>query len=83
MHVKGNLLIDHGTYLLGAAEAGMGLCQVLDFMVEEPLRLGRLVEVLASHSAPGPKIHALTTAGRAKSTNVVAFTRFLVEAFQS
>lgn len=82
VHVQGNLLIDHGTYLLGAAEAGLGVAQVLDFMVEESIRRGRLVEVLGNHSAPGPRIHALTTPGRAKSTNVVAFIRFLVEAFQ-
>ncbi len=80
---KGNLLIDHGTYLLGAAEAGMGLCQTLDFMVEAPLREGRLVEVLGGFSAAGPQIHALTTAGRASSANVRAFMRFLVDAFRA
>lgn len=79
----GNLLIDHGDYLLDAAETGMGICQVLDFMVDKPLREGRLVEVLAPQSAPGPRIHALTTAGRAKTTNVAAFFRFLVEAFSA
>lgn len=83
VHVHGNLLIDHGTYLLGAAEAGLGVAQVFDFMVEDSVRQGRLVEVLGSYSAPGPRIHALTTPGRAKSTNVVAFNRFLVEAFQA
>ncbi|MBM4361885.1 MAG: LysR family transcriptional regulator [Deltaproteobacteria bacterium] len=78
---RGNLLIDHGTWLLGAAESGLGICQALDFMVEEPVREGRLVEVLGSFSAPGPRIHALTTAGRASSPNVRAFMRFLVDAF--
>jgi LysR family transcriptional regulator for bpeEF and oprC len=56
---RGNLLIDHGTWLLGAAESGLGICQALDFMVEAPLREGRLVEVLTGFSAPGPRIHAL------------------------
>ncbi len=83
VRIKGNLLIDHGAYLLAAAEAGMGVCQVLDFMVEEPLRLGRLVEVLGAHSAAGPTIYGLTTPGRASATNVRAFMRFLVEAFRS
>lgn len=78
---KGNLLIDHGDWLLSAAESGLGVCQALDFMVEAPLREGKLVEVLAGFSAPGPRIHALTTAGRASSTNVRAFLRFLVDAF--
>jgi LysR family transcriptional regulator for bpeEF and oprC len=79
--VHGNLLIDHGAYLLAAAAAGMGLCQVLDFMVDEPLRDGALVEVLASHAAAGPSIHAVTTASRARSANVRAVMRFLAEAF--
>lgn len=79
----GNLLIDHGTYLLGAAEGGMGLCQVLDFMVEAALAEGRLVEVLGAFRAPGPAVHALATPGRASSPNVRALMRFLVEAFSA
>lgn len=79
--VSGNLLIDHGTYLLGAAEAGLGLCQVLDFMVEEALSAGRLVEVLGAFSTPGPAVHGLTTPGRASSPNVRALMRFLAEHF--
>lgn len=78
----GNLLIDHGTSLLEAAEAGMGVGQLLDFMVDEPIRQGRLVELLPGFSAPGPAIHALTTEGRARSSNVVAFMRFLLETFR-
>jgi DNA-binding transcriptional LysR family regulator len=78
----GNLLVDHGDALLAAAGAGMGLCQVLDFMVADALRDGRLVEVLASFAADGPRIHALATSGRASSANVRAFMRFLVDAFR-
>jgi LysR family transcriptional regulator for bpeEF and oprC len=77
----GTLLVDHGGSLLSAAEAGLGLCQVLDFMVEAPLREGRVVEVLTGFSAPGPRISAVTTAGRVRSPNVRAFIRFLVDAF--
>jgi len=78
---SGNLLIDHGSYLLGAAESGLGICQVLDFMVDAPLREGKLVEVLSGSSASGPRIHALTTSGGASSPNVRAFQRFLIDAF--
>jgi DNA-binding transcriptional LysR family regulator len=78
---RGNLLIDHGTYLMSAAESGMGLCQVLDFMVDGRLRDGTLVEVLGGFSAEGPAIHALATPSRAGSANVRAFVRFLVDAF--
>ena len=79
--VTGSLLVDHGTSLLAAADAGLGLCQVLDFMVAPALRDGRLVEVLAEAAAPGPRIQAVTTPGRARSTNVRAVLPILVEAF--
>jgi LysR family transcriptional regulator for bpeEF and oprC len=80
--VEGNLLIDHGSDLLVAAEAGMGLCQVLDFMVERALRDGTLVEVLAGAASPGPAVHALSTPGRARSASVRAFMAFLTETFR-
>jgi len=79
---RGNLLINHGSSMLTAAAAGMGLCQVLDFMVADALHDGVLVEVLEGFAAEGPSIHALTTSGRASSANVRAFMRFLVDAFR-
>jgi DNA-binding transcriptional LysR family regulator len=78
---RGSLVIDHGAELLDAAKAGMGICQVLDFMVDAGLRDGSLVEVLPGSSAGGPDVHALMTPGRASSANVRAFLRFLVDVF--
>lgn len=83
VEVTGNLRIDHGEHLLAAAEAGMGVCQVLDFMVEHLLRAGKLVEVLAEFATDGPSIHAVSTSGRARSANVRAFTSFVVDAFRA
>jgi DNA-binding transcriptional LysR family regulator len=82
VRVDGNLLIDHGAYLLEAAVSGMGVCQVLDFMVEAPLRTGALVEVLAAHATEGPGIHALATSSRARSIQVRTFMQFLAECFR-
>jgi DNA-binding transcriptional LysR family regulator len=82
VQVEGNLVIDHGSYLLAAAEAGMGICQVLDFMVDGAVRDGALVEVLSDEAAPGPSIHALATSSRARSANVRSFIRFLMDAFR-
>jgi LysR family transcriptional regulator for bpeEF and oprC len=78
--VKGNLVVDHGGSLLAAAQAGLGICQVLDFMIGDAVREGALVEVLAPLSAKGPSVHALATPGRAASANVRAFFRFLADA---
>ncbi|MCW5804010.1 MAG: substrate binding domain-containing protein, partial [Deltaproteobacteria bacterium] len=77
--VDGNLVIDHGESLVAAARAGMGICQVLDFMVGGALRDGALVEVLADFAAAGPAIHAVATPARVRSANVRAFLRFLGE----
>jgi DNA-binding transcriptional LysR family regulator len=81
--VSGPLVIDQGAYLVAAAQAGMGICQVLDFMVDTAIREGSVVEVLADAAAPGPTIHAVATPNRARSTNVRTFIRFLVETFQA
>lgn len=80
--VFGNLLIDHGEHLLDAALAGLGIGQVLDFMVGSILRDGTAVEVLTGYAAPGPPIHALTSRERAGSASVRAVLQFLTETFQ-
>lgn len=83
VHVEGNLLVDHGTHLLDAAAAGMGICQVLDFMAEPALRAGLVREVLANVAARGPSIHAVASPSRARSANVRTFMQFLVETFRA
>ena len=80
--VRGNLVIDHGRELLAAAQSGLGVCQVLDFMVDAALRDGSMVELLPSLSSEGPAVHALMTPSRAGSANVRAFLRFLIDAFR-
>lgn len=79
--VSGPLLVDQGERLLDAALAGMGIAQVLDFMVAEHVRQGRLVEVCAAHAASGPPIHALFAKERSRSPNVKAVVTFLAELF--
>jgi DNA-binding transcriptional LysR family regulator len=77
--VDGPLLVDHGERLVDGALAGMGICQVLDFMVEDAIAAGRLVEVLAPVAAPGPGVHALFARERSRSANVRATVAFLAE----
>jgi DNA-binding transcriptional LysR family regulator len=80
--VQGSLLVDHGEVLVQAARSGLGICQVLDFMIEADLREGRLVEILSAYAAEGPPIHALCLPDRAKSPNVRAVLDFLSELFR-
>jgi DNA-binding transcriptional LysR family regulator len=79
--VAGNLLVDHGESLVAAAAGGMGVCQVLDFMVERAIREGALVELLAEHATAGPNIYAVATRSRVRSANVRAFLHFLGDVF--
>lgn len=74
--VRGNLRLDDGELLIEAAVAGQGLCQVFDFAVARELETGRLVEVLAAYSAPGPVVRWLCPEGRHKLAPVRAFLDF-------
>jgi len=77
LEVSGALDVDHGDVLVDAALADVGIAQVLDFMVEEHLRAGRLVEVLADVAAPGPTVHAVHP--RRPLPRVRAFVDFIGE----
>lgn len=74
--VTGNLLLNNGDLLRTAAAAGLGVAQLLDFMVDGLVRDRRLIEVLGDHSAPGPPIHAVTAPERSRSANVRAIIDF-------
>ncbi|HEX2674339.1 MAG TPA: LysR family transcriptional regulator [Polyangiaceae bacterium] len=75
----GSLSSDHGEGLIEAACAGIGLFQAHDYSVAKPLAAGRLVEVLADFSAPGPPIWLLMAPGRRVSPKVRAFVDFIVD----
>jgi len=75
----GNLDLDQGELLLEAAASGLGICQALDFMIEDHVRAGKLVEILREHAAQGPAIHALCLPGQRSSPRVRAFIDFLVD----
>ncbi len=69
----GNLIVDAGSLLVNAAVAGAGLCQTLDVLVEDAIREGRLVEVLADYAAPGPPVHALCIPGQQRTPRIRSF----------
>lgn len=75
------LLVDHGPTLLDAALAGLGIAQAFDFMVQEHLRDGRLVELYPALAADGPEVHAVCAPGRRATANVRAAFEALADAF--
>jgi LysR family transcriptional regulator, regulator for bpeEF and oprC len=61
---RGSLDVDLGDVLVDAALGDAGVAQVLEFMVADHLRAGRLVEVLDDFVAPGPTVHIVFPRGR-------------------
>lgn len=82
LEVPGRVDVDQGELIVTAAEAGVGVAQVFDFMAAEPLREGRLVEVLRERAAPGPPVHALVLRGQQGTPKVRAFLDFVSEALR-
>jgi LysR family transcriptional regulator, regulator for bpeEF and oprC len=79
---KGPLFVDNGDMLVHAALAGVGIAQVLDFMVDDALREGRLIEVLREHAVAGPTVHAVCASRRKNVPRVRAFLDFASELFR-
>lgn len=79
LDVPGRVDLDQGELIVAAAEAGVGVGQVFDFMVDRALGEGRLVEVLRDHAAPGPPVHALVLPGQQGTPKVRAFLDFVAE----
>jgi len=79
--VTGTLLVNQGDLLVAAVLAGSGIAQVLDFMVADLVRDGRLIEVLRDFASAAPPIHAVTAPERSRSPNVRAIIDCAAMAF--
>jgi DNA-binding transcriptional LysR family regulator len=80
--VSGRLTADDGEALVAAAIEGLGLVYAPDFMIEEELARGELVEVLRPYALPGPALSVLCPPGRNRSANVRAFVRLMRDAMR-
>lgn len=74
--VSGRLVLSDAGLCLAAAEAGLGVAYMPDFVAAESLRQGRTVRLLAGQEDEPLPIHALTPSGR----HLAAKTRALIEA---
>ena len=80
VHVTGPLHANNGDLLAQAAEAGMGIALLPDFIVEEALCAGRLVPVMCEWQAPPISIHAVYPSARRVPQKTRAFIDFMVAA---
>lgn len=75
------LMSNNGTALAAAAERGMGVVQMPNFIVGDAVREGRLEEILAEYRKPDVGLFAVYPAGRPLAAKVRAFIDFAVEVF--
>lgn len=75
----GSLSCDHGEGLIEAACAGLGVFQAHDYSVAAALAAGRLLEVLADYSTPGPPISLLVAPGKRRSPKIRAFVELMLD----
>ncbi|KAF2395162.1 LysR family transcriptional regulator [Pseudomonas frederiksbergensis] len=79
VNVTGPLHANNGDLLAQAAEAGMGIALLPDFIVEEALTAGRLVSVLCEWQAPPITINAVYPSARRVPQKTRTFIDFLIK----
>ena len=77
--VKGTLSSNHGEVIRDAAEAGAGIALLPAFIVEDALRQGSLVQILAECSPPHLTLSALYPKHRQNSAVTRVLLSFLAE----
>ncbi|MBV6749411.1 LysR family transcriptional regulator [Pseudomonas chlororaphis] len=80
VNVTGPLHANNGDLLAQAAQAGMGIALLPDFIVEDALAAGTLVPVLCQWQAPAISINAVYPSARRVPQKTRAFIEFLVKA---
>lgn len=69
---RSRVRVNDGEGMIAAALAGMGLCQVPDYLVQDELRSGRLVELLPGLRPPPMLISVVAPTGRLMPARVRA-----------
>lgn len=82
MRVGGRLTVNNGEALMRAAEAGLGIAMIPDFMLGSALEEGRLVEVLPDRPDGNMGIYAVYPPGRFQQPRLRAFVDFCGESFR-
>ena len=74
---EGRLRADSGEAMLPALCAGLGVCALPDFIVDDDIAAGRLVVLLPEWSMPPIGMHLLTPPGEIRPARVEALLAFL------
>lgn len=76
----GNFRISHGEALLEAVEQGIGIAQLSDFIVNDALASGRVVEVLERFCVPGASIYIAYPQNKYLPEKARVFIDYMMEA---
>ena len=81
VRVSGNLVADNGEVIRDAAMSGLGICMTASWLVEEELRAGRLVKVLADYAVQNRAVYAVLAQRGAMTPKLRCFLDFLKQCF--
>jgi len=81
MHPQGRFKADNGVALVAAAIAGLGIAALPDFLVEEHLVSGALVEVMTRYPPPQAGIYVVRPPGQHPARKIRVLTELLIERF--
>jgi DNA-binding transcriptional LysR family regulator len=79
LRVKARLLVSDAGTLIGACEAGAGICQVLEIGSQQSLHSGRLVELFPEWSDERWPLYAIYPSRLHRAAKVRAFIEFCLE----
>jgi len=79
----GRFQSDNGEGLIQAAEAGLGVAALPDFIVSDSIQAGRLVPLLTNYSLQEGAIYVVRPPGRIVAAKIRAFVDVVVEHFSA
>ncbi|MEM9191403.1 MAG: LysR family transcriptional regulator [Myxococcota bacterium] len=79
--VGGRISANHSEASLVMAKAGLGVCLLASWLVDEDIASGSLVQLLADYEPPGARIQAITPPGRHVPPRVRALIEHLRSGF--
>lgn len=81
--VEGDLHANQGAALRLAAEHGLGIVRLPDYLVQEQITAGRLAEILSDYESPPRAVHVMYPHRRLMPAKVRSFVDFLANRFET
>jgi len=83
VHPQGRFKADNGQALVAGALAGLGVAALPEFLIEEHIASGALVQVLVDYPIPEAGLYVVRPPGRHPPRKVCVLTEILLEKFGS